>query len=107
MAIFIVGIPSCLSYGVMADVKFFDKTVFDLVDFAVSNVLMPLGALLISIFIPLKLSKKDLFDELRQGSNVGKFFFYIWFYLLKYVTPIAIIIVFLDALNVWNWFTNN
>lgn len=107
MAIFIVGIPSCLSYGVMSDVKFFDKTVFDLVDFVVSNVLMPLGALLISIFIPLKLSKKELFDEIKQGSNVGKFFFYTWFYLLKYVTPIAIIIVFLDALDVWNWFTNN
>ncbi|MCG7334976.1 sodium-dependent transporter [Sporosarcina sp. ACRSM] len=104
MAIFIVGIPSCLSYGVMADVKFFDKTVFDLVDYVVSNVLMPLGALLISIFIPLKLSKTDLFNEMKQGSNVGKLFFNSWYYLLKYVTPIAIIIVFLDALGVWRWF---
>ncbi len=104
MAIFIVGIPSCLSYGVMADVKLFDKTVFDLVDYVVSNVLMPLGALLISIFIPLKLSKTDLFNEMKQGSNVGKLFFNSWYYLLKYVTPIAIIIVFLDALGVWGWF---
>lgn len=107
MAIFIVGIPSCLSYGIMADVKLFDKTVFDLVDFAVSNVLLPLGALLISIFIPLKLSKKELFDEMKQGSSVGKLFFTCWFYLLKYLTPIAIIIVFLDALGVWDWFANN
>ncbi|MFC5589346.1 sodium-dependent transporter [Sporosarcina soli] len=104
IAIFIVGIPSCLSYGVMADVKLFDKTVFDLVDYAVSNVLMPLGALLISIFIPLKLSKTDLFNEMKQGSNVGKLFFNSWYYLLKYVTPIAIIIVFLDALGVWRLF---
>jgi neurotransmitter:Na+ symporter, NSS family len=104
MAIFIVGIPSCLSYGLMADVRFFDRTVFELVDFAVSNVLMPLGALLISIFIPLKLSKKELFAEMQQGSTVGKLFFNIWYYLLKYLTPIAIIIVFLDALGVWEWF---
>jgi len=106
MAIFIVGIPSCLSYGVMAEVKFFDRTVFDLVDFAVSNILMPLGALLISIFIPLKLSKKDLFDEMKHGSKVGKTFFNVWFYLLKYLTPVAIIIVFLDALGVFKWFAN-
>jgi NSS family neurotransmitter:Na+ symporter len=66
--------------------------------------LMPLGALLISIFIPLKLSKKELFDEMQQGSTVGKLFFNIWYYLLKYLTPIAIIIVFLDALGVWDWF---
>ena len=72
MAIFIVGIPSSLSYGIMADVKFFDKTVFDLVDFAASNVLMPLGALLISIFIPLKISKTELFEEMKQGSKVGE-----------------------------------
>ena len=107
MAIFIVGIPSCLSYGVMSDVTLFDKTVFDLVDFAVSNVLMPLGALLISIFIPLKLSKTELFEEMKQGSKVGKFFFNVWFYLLKYLTPVAISIVFLDALGVFNSFKNN
>ncbi|MER2090777.1 MAG: sodium-dependent transporter [Sporosarcina sp.] len=107
MAIFIVGIPSCLSYGVMADVKFFDKTVFDLVDFAASNVLMPLGALLISIFIPLKVSKTDLFDEMKQGSTVGKVFFNVWFYLLKYLTPVAITIVFLDALGVFKWFAHH
>ena len=106
MAIFIVGIPSSLSYGIMADVKFFDKTVFDLVDFAASNVLMPLGALLISIFIPLKISKTELFEELKQGSKVGRIFFNVWFYLLKYLTPVAIIIVFLDALGVFNWFAN-
>ena len=106
MAIFIVGIPSSLSYGVMSDVKIFDKTVFDLVDFTASNILMPLGALLISIFIPLKISKTELFDEMKQGSKVGKFFFNIWFYLLKYLTPVAIIIVFLDALGVFKLFAN-
>ena len=75
MAIFVVGIPSCLSYGVMADSKFLIKRYFDLVDFAVSNVLLPLGALLISIFIPLKIAKTELFDEMKQGSNIGTFFF--------------------------------
>ena len=72
MAIFIVGIPSSLSYGIMADVKFFDKTVFDLVDFAASNVLMPLGALLISIFIPLKISKTELFEEMKKVRKSGE-----------------------------------
>jgi neurotransmitter:Na+ symporter, NSS family len=101
--VFIVGIPSCLSFGVMADFKIFDKTFFDLMDFVVSNVLMPLGALAISIFVTTKVPKKDLLEELQQGSKVGKVFFNVWFYLLKYVTPIAIIVVFLDALGVLEW----
>jgi neurotransmitter:Na+ symporter, NSS family len=102
--IFIVGIPSCLSYGLMADFHLFDKIFFDLIDFTVSNVLMPIGALAISIFVSLKVPKSVLFEELKQGSNVSKLFFYAWFYLLKYLTPIAIIIVFLDVLGVLDWF---
>ena len=39
------GIPSALSYGVMADVHIFGKTFFDAMDFLVSNLLMPFGAL--------------------------------------------------------------
>ena len=103
IAIFIIGIPSCLSYGVMADFTIFDRVFFDLVDFAVSNVLLPLGALLISIFVSRKVSKEVLFEEIRQGSTIGKMSFYIWFYLMKYIIPIAIIIVFIDALGLLDW----
>ncbi|SET40297.1 neurotransmitter:Na+ symporter, NSS family [Oceanobacillus limi] len=104
--IFIVGIPSCLSYGVLSDVKFFNKTVFDLMDFTVSNILMPLGALLIAVFVSRFVSKDVLYSELKQGSNIGNIFFSIWFVLLKYVTPIAIIIVFLDVVGLFKWIVN-
>src|SRR5690625_952489 len=42
--IFVVGIPAALSYGVLDDFTIFDKTMFDLSDYLVSNILMPLGA---------------------------------------------------------------
>ncbi|WP_332696119.1 hypothetical protein [Halalkalibacter lacteus] len=35
--------------------------------------------------------------------GAGKVFFHSWFYLLKYLTPTAIIIVFLDVLGVLGW----
>ena len=47
---FIFGIPSALSYGVMADAHIFGKTFFDAMDFLVSNLLMPFGALCLSLF---------------------------------------------------------
>jgi NSS family neurotransmitter:Na+ symporter len=97
--IFIVGIPSCLSFGVLADLKVLNRTIFDIADFIVSNVLMPLGALLISLFVSLKIAKDTLFAELRQGSTISKLFFDIWFFLIRYVAPIAILIVFLDVLG--------
>ncbi|MGI8353105.1 sodium-dependent transporter [Niallia circulans] len=101
--IFIVGIPSCLSYGALSEIYLFNKTIFDLMDYLVSNILMPLGALLIAIFVSQKVSKADLFAELKRGSNVGYVFFMICYVLLKYVVPIAIVIVFLDAAGLSDW----
>ncbi len=97
--IFIVGIPAALSYGVLGDFTVFDKTIFDLSDYLVSNILMPLGALLISVFVAFKVPKKVLLEEISAGSTYGKKIFAIWFLIIKYVAPIAIIIVFLDAIG--------
>ncbi|MFC4322911.1 sodium-dependent transporter [Litchfieldia salsa] len=104
LLIFIVGVPSCLSYGVMADYKIFDRIFFDLIDYLVSNILLPLGALLISIFISYKVPKNELFEEIRQGSSIGKVAFALWLFIIKYITPIAIIVVFLDAIGLLDWF---
>nr|MDH3087417.1 sodium-dependent transporter [Bacillus velezensis]WEY80580.1 sodium-dependent transporter [Bacillus velezensis] len=100
LLIFLVGIPSCLSYGVLGDVHLFGKTFFDLADFTVSNVLIPLGALLISIFVPLKIPKQELFAEMKSGSAIGYRFFQVWYFLLKYLVPLAIIVVLLHLIGV-------
>lgn len=49
--IFAIGIPSALSEGVLNDIQFFAGTIFDNVDFLVSNILLPAGALFSSIFV--------------------------------------------------------
>ncbi|MEK3934175.1 sodium-dependent transporter [Sporosarcina sp. FSL W7-1349] len=104
--IFIVGVPSALSYGVLSDLTIFGKIIFDAFDFLVSNILMPLGALLIAIFVPLKMPKERLYEELKSGSNIGRKLFSAWFLLLRYLAPIAIIIVFADVLGLLNFLKN-
>lgn len=101
IAIFAAGIPSALSYGVMSDVKLFGKTIFDLVDFGVSNVLLPLGVLAISLFVPNKMKKELLMKELEVKGPKGRALFHIWFFLLRYVIPITVIIVFLNVTGVF------
>ncbi|SHG09871.1 sodium-dependent transporter [Ornithinibacillus halophilus] len=98
--IFMIGIPSALSYGVLSDFTLFGKTVFDLADFLVSNILMPLGALGIAIFASIAIPKNKLLEEISSGSSKSKKLFAIWFLAIKYIAPIAIIIVFLDALGI-------
>ncbi|MDG4656029.1 sodium-dependent transporter [Ectobacillus antri] len=97
--IFMVGIPSALSFGVMEEIKIFNKTVFDVVDYIVSNILLPLGVLSISLFVPAKMKRTVLKAELGVTKQ-GQVLFNIWFYLLKYVAPITVIVVFLHALQI-------
>src|SRR5690625_4235000 len=99
--IFIVGIPAALSYGILSDFTIFGKTMFDLSDYLVSNILMPIGALFISIFVAFKIPKQVLLAEISSGSKYGKKLFALWFLIIKYVAPIAIIIVFLDVIGVF------
>lgn len=99
LLIFLLGVPSALSYGVLAEVSIFGRSVFDFADYLVSNILLPIGAFFISLFVSFKIPRNALYEELRKGSNVTVTLFKIWFLLIRYVVPIVIIIVFLHSLG--------
>ena len=101
LAIFAFGIPSALSYGVLAEFKIFNRTFFDLADYTVSNILMPIGALLIAIFVSWIMKKSTVFAEIQEGSQMKKGLIQSWYFLLRYVVPIFIILVTLDVLGIW------
>ena len=98
--IFVVGVPSALSYSLLADLTIFSKSIFDASDYLVSNILMPLGVFLISIFVSWKIEKSTLQEELLQHSRLGATAFSIWFFILKYIIPLVIFIVFLDVTGI-------
>jgi len=104
LAIFVIGIPSALSFGVLSDIQIFGKTIFDAADYLVSNILLPVGSLLIALFVPLKMSKEALWEELKKGSKIKYSLFNAWFILLRFIVPVVILIVFLDVVGLLNVF---
>ena len=66
-------------------------TIFDNMDFLVSNILMPLGALGTTLVVGHVLSKEDLVEHF--GKDKFKLFAP-WYYLIKFVLPIVIILIF-------------
>ncbi|WP_313892195.1 sodium-dependent transporter [Psychrobacillus sp.] len=98
--IFAVGVPSALSYSVLDDVLIFSKNIFDSADYLVSNILMPLGVFLISIFVSHKIKKSTLREEILRHSRLGATAFNIWFFIMKYVIPFVIFIVFIDITGI-------
>ncbi|MCA1039763.1 sodium-dependent transporter [Bacillus infantis] len=100
LLIFAAGIPSALSFGVWNDILIFGKTFFDLADYLVSNILLPLGALFITLFVPWRMDRNTLVNELQAGSGMARRLFALWLLLLKYAVPAAIIIVFLNGTGI-------
>ena len=93
---FVFGIPSALSYGLMTDVQIFGKTFFDAMDFLVSNLLMPFGALCLSLFTGYIFKKALAMEELHLDETPWKQgLFQVWLFLLRFIIPIIIIVVFI------------
>lgn len=89
--IFLVGIPSALSFGILGDVTIFGESIFDFADLLTSRIAMPLGALAVSIFAGFVLSQQDTAEELDMNPRLHK----VWKVLVRYIVPAAIIIIFM------------
>ncbi|PSL44483.1 NSS family neurotransmitter:Na+ symporter [Salsuginibacillus halophilus] len=99
LLVYIMGIPSALSFGILGDFTVFGNIFFDNMDFLVSNILLPLGALLIALFVPWKINKDVLEEELLRSSRLSRGFFLTWLFTIRFVTPAVIVIVFLYILG--------
>lgn len=98
-AIFIVGIPSALSFGVWGEFKIFGKTVFDLWDYLISAVIMPIGALSVAVFTAWVQDRESVLADAGSGSSVPKTIIRLWLMVLRYVAPLAIVVVFVNSLG--------
>ncbi len=72
---------------------------FDVIDILTANLMLPLGGLLIAVFAAWKMSTASSTDELDMSSQA--FGYRLWRFLLRYITPIAVIIILLKALGIF------
>lgn len=89
--VFIISIPATLSFGSLIHIKFAAGTIFDNMDFLVSNILMPLGALGTTLVVGQLLDKQALKEHF--GKDKLRLFIP-WYYLIKFILPIVIILIF-------------
>ena len=98
-AIFIVGIPSALSFGVLAEWKLFGKTLFDLWDYMITALIMPISSLLVAVFVGWIRQKSDVLEHMREGSSVPQAVIVLWLNALRFLAPVAILLVFANTLG--------
>ncbi|MEM8817318.1 MAG: sodium-dependent transporter [Pseudomonadota bacterium] len=93
--IWLLGLGSVLSFNVLADTTFLAGTVFDNIDFLTSNLMLPLGGLVIAVFAGWVMCRNSSADELGGAGTLYK----LWRVLIRYAAPIGILFVLLKAVG--------
>jgi len=104
IATWLLGLVTVFSFNFWSDVtplsmfkNFEGKTLFDLLDYLTANIMLPLGGLFIALFAAWRMRRSSCVDELGMGESLG---FRLWYYTVRYVSPLAVIVVFLNAIGV-------
>lgn len=94
LAAWIVGLATVFSFNLWGDIhplgafeRFRDKTIFDLLDYLATNILLPVGGLLIAVFVGWIMSRESTMEEL--GLQKGPFYS-TWLFLVRFVCPVAV-----------------
>ncbi len=86
----------------ISKIKPFGLSLFDFFDQASSNVLLPLGGLLIALFAGYIINKKDIQTELSNyGELKNQTLIRIYTFLVRYIAPVLLFIVFMSMIGVW------
>ena len=75
----------------------FGKSIFDILDYATSNVLMPLGVLFFSIFAGWIMPKERFYTLFLNYAP--KFAVDIWYFILRFILPILVVGIGIYRLN--------
>jgi len=96
----VLGIGSVLSFNLWSgeEYQLLGKTLFDLKDFLASNIMLPLGGLLIALFVGYGAGRQMAIEELSISRQR---LFDTWWRVIRYVSPVGIAIVFLNSVGVF------
>ena len=97
VAVLVLAVLASLSLTLLFPV-IFDKTLFEWLDFITATILLPLGGVAVSLFVGWYVDKRILLDVLQQEGTWKFRFFKTYIFLLRYVAPVCIMLVFVHNL---------
>ena len=74
-------------------------SLFDACDYLCSNILLPLGGILICIFAGWYLDKKIVWEEVSNNGTLNIHIYRLLIFILKYIAPIGIGLIFINELG--------
>ena len=93
----LVGLGTVFSFNIWDSYRLFDKTLFDLLDFLTSNIMLPLGGLLIAVFVGWMMRESSVRDEMAMSNPM---LYQCWRFLVRFVTPVGVFLIFLRVIGI-------
>ncbi|MBD5278393.1 MAG: sodium-dependent transporter [Bacteroides sp.] len=94
------GLFCALSFGPLKNLTLFGMTSFNLFDYMASNILLPLGGLICSLFVGWKIDRAFLRKEFGVEGKKGNTMLRLLVFSLRWICPAAIILIFLNAIGI-------
>lgn len=98
VATMIIGVLCSLSLAKNSVFSTELGSLFDLTVYFTNNIMLPLGGLCIVIFIGWRLKKSNIYKQLSTTER--SWAFRLFMFVIKYIAPVAIILVFLSSSNI-------
>ena len=96
---FVLGVACSLSFGIWQDITIFGMGFFDLFDFLVAKLLMPIGGLLICIYLGWIVDNKVVYDELTNNGTIAQPLYPYFRFIIRYFAPICIAMIFITEIG--------
>ena len=94
----LLGVLCSLSFGILGDVKLFGMNVFELFDYTSSKIILPIGGIIICLFTGWYLDRRLVENELTNNGRLRFRLFRLYYFIIRYVAPLAIAAVFLQEI---------
>lgn len=95
LVVWFVGLGTVFSFNIGENITLLGRTFFEVLDFLTANIMLPLGGLLIAVFVAWFLSPSILIEEL---GDIHRGYYRWWYFLLRYVSPVLLALVFVLSL---------
>lgn len=96
----VFGTLCALSFGCLDSLKLFGMTIFNFFDYTTSNVMLPLGGMIISLFAGWRLKRSVLVEEMTCYGTTPFRVMGLLIFLLRWVCPIGIALIFLNSIGI-------
>ena len=91
----VLSTVAAMSFNVLDSIQLFGKNIFDMMDYAASNIFMLLGGLFTAVYVGWVLDRKVIREQLTNGGRLKGTMEPYLIFCLRYVAPVSIFFIFL------------